>query len=391
MQASQLLPCREIPIYDGDPLRFNTFMKAFENCVEAKTSCKGDCLYYLEQYTRGQPRDIVRSCLHMTADKGFAVAKKLLKEHFGNEFKITAAYMEKVTGWPSIKAEDPKALKAYGLLRECSNAMDDLRYLEELNMPANIKILSQKLPYKLRDKWRTKACEILEKTGQRARFSDIVKYIERQVRITSDPVFGDIQDTSAVIKGATKASKLQVKPQLRRNSFVTQVVIEDGCKADTHKNEDGWSKPDGDKKEKAQNKVTSFTKTDSISCLYCAAGNHVLDQCFKLGRKTYREKLDYLKGKGLCFSCLCTGHLSRNCDRRITCKKCNRTHPSVLHIGEKERVTQKDQKDGEHKSTEQSNTSDSCTTSSACGLTGAGHCNGILPILPVKVKCSKGN
>lgn len=166
MQTLQLLPSREIPIYDGDPLRFNTFIKAFEHCVEANTSCKGDCLYYLEQFTRGQPRDIVRSCLHMTADKGFAVAKKLLKEHFGNEFKITEAYMEKVTGWPSIKAEDPKALKAYGLfLRECSNAMDDLQYLEELNMPANIKILSQNLPYKLRDKWRAKACEILEKTG----------------------------------------------------------------------------------------------------------------------------------------------------------------------------------------------------------------------------------
>ncbi|KAK0146736.1 hypothetical protein N1851_013943 [Merluccius polli] len=52
--------------------------------------------------------------------------------------------MEKVTGWPSIKAEDTKALKAYGLfLRECSNAMDDLQYLEELIMPANRKILSQ--------------------------------------------------------------------------------------------------------------------------------------------------------------------------------------------------------------------------------------------------------
>jgi hypothetical protein len=128
-------------------------MRAFEHCVEAKTGCKGDCLYYLEQFTRGQPRDIVRSCLHMTADKGFAVAKRLLKEHFGNEFKITAAYMEKVTGWTSIKAEDAKSLKAYGLfLRECSNAMEDLQYLEELNMPANMKILSQKLPYKLRDK-----------------------------------------------------------------------------------------------------------------------------------------------------------------------------------------------------------------------------------------------
>ena len=163
------------------------------------------------------------------------------------------------------------------------------------------------------------------------------------------------------------------------------MVIEDGCKADGRKNEDGYSKPDDDKK------VTSFTKTDSISYLYCDAGGHVLEQCFKLGRKTHREKLDYRKEKGLCFSCLSPGHLSKNCDRRITCKKCNRTHPSALHIGEKERVTQKDQKDGVQKLTVQLKTSYSCTTSSACGLTGAGHCNKILPILPVKVKYSKGN
>ena len=110
-------------------------MKVFAlHCVEAKTSCKGD--YYLEQFTREQPRDYVHSCLHMTADKGLAVAKKLLKEHFGNKFKITAAYMEKVTGWPSVKSEDTKALKAYGLfLCECST--DELQYLEGLSMPAN--------------------------------------------------------------------------------------------------------------------------------------------------------------------------------------------------------------------------------------------------------------
>lgn len=72
-------------------------------------------MYYLEQFTRGQPREIVRGCLHLTADEGFAVAKTLLKEHFGDQFKIAAAYMEKVTDWPSVKAEDIKSLKAYGL------------------------------------------------------------------------------------------------------------------------------------------------------------------------------------------------------------------------------------------------------------------------------------
>lgn len=86
--------------------------------------------------------------------------------------------MEKVTGWPSVKSEDTKGLQAYALyLRECSNAMEELQYLEELNMPSNMKIVIQKLPYKLGKKWRVKACEILDRDNQRARFIDIVKFI----------------------------------------------------------------------------------------------------------------------------------------------------------------------------------------------------------------------
>ena len=54
--------------------------------------------------------------------------------------------------------------------------------------------------------WRSKACEILEKTGRRAHFHDIVEFIEHRVRITSDLVFGDIQDTPPV-KGIVKLSQ----------------------------------------------------------------------------------------------------------------------------------------------------------------------------------------
>ncbi len=80
-QTSQLLLHREIPVFSGDPLQFNTFMKAFEHCVEAKTIEKGDCLYYLEQFTSGQPRDLVRSCLHMPSERGYTgVCSKSISE-----------------------------------------------------------------------------------------------------------------------------------------------------------------------------------------------------------------------------------------------------------------------------------------------------------------------
>lgn len=218
-QNAHFLPHREIPVFDGNPMQYRSFIRAFEQCVEAKTTNKGDCLYYLEQFTRGQPKDLVRSCQHMMPDRGYAVAKDLLQEHFGHELKVTAAYMDKLIAWTAITAEDVKGLQAYSLfLRECYNAMEDLRYLNELNMPANMKTIIQKLPYKLREKWRVTVCDISETQQRRSGFKDIVKFIEYELKIISDPIFGDIQDTHVVNKGGIK-TKVQQKITVTTKEF----------------------------------------------------------------------------------------------------------------------------------------------------------------------------
>lgn len=62
--------------------------------VKGKTKSNQDvCLYFLEQYTLGQPRELVHSCQHMDAQRGYLQAKTLLKEHFGNEFKTVVAHV----------------------------------------------------------------------------------------------------------------------------------------------------------------------------------------------------------------------------------------------------------------------------------------------------------
>ncbi len=104
-QHSASLPPRAIPIFDGDPLQYGSFIMAFEQGVERKVTNLQDCLCYLEQYTRGQRRELIRSCYHMPNDQGYDRAKYLLKEHFGNEMKIGAAYMEKALNWTPINAE----------------------------------------------------------------------------------------------------------------------------------------------------------------------------------------------------------------------------------------------------------------------------------------------
>ena len=53
-QQRSSLPRRDIQVFDGDPLQYHTFMRAIEHGVENKSDSYGDCLYFLEQFTRGQ-------------------------------------------------------------------------------------------------------------------------------------------------------------------------------------------------------------------------------------------------------------------------------------------------------------------------------------------------
>lgn len=105
------LPVRDIPVFDWDPLQYYTLIKAFKQGVEEKANI-GDCLHYLEQYTRGQPRELVCSCQHINPDQGYIQAKEPLQKHCGNEYKIASAYMYM---YISIKLEDVNALQGCSL------------------------------------------------------------------------------------------------------------------------------------------------------------------------------------------------------------------------------------------------------------------------------------
>ncbi|RXN09552.1 hypothetical protein ROHU_010970 [Labeo rohita] len=129
-QKQASLPLREIPVFSGDPLEYRPFMRSFIHNIEEKTDNSQERLYYLEQFTAGEPKELVRSCLYMNASRGYAEAKHLLKHHFGDEFKLASAYMEKALKWGNIRSDDGKALYSYAVyLRGCCNAAQDLTQL----------------------------------------------------------------------------------------------------------------------------------------------------------------------------------------------------------------------------------------------------------------------
>ena len=368
-QDLSLLPKREVPVFDGDPLLYQSFINAFTHLIEDKTSNCQDRLYFLEQFTLGQARDLVRSCLHMNARQGYTEARQLLHKHFGNEMIIANAYLEKALNWTLIKPEDHMSLHSYALfLRECHNAMQNLDYLDELNVASNLKLLVHKLPYKLRERWRTTVYELAKGSG-RVRFKHFVDFLEIQSNILLHPVFGDIRDPlpskSTVSETRTTDSRTP-----KRSSFVTTVT------------------PAGQQAPRQLSQVTQGINTSSStvmpSCTFCEC-KHAVADCIKFQSEPHDRKVEHLKRNGHCFGCLKKGHMVMNCNKKVDCQICSRKHPTLLHI---------DQQTSDQQSLLSTNSTTSATLNSA--LVSADNATGArkdcaLAIVPVQVRVVNGS
>ncbi|KAJ8049632.1 hypothetical protein HOLleu_02465 [Holothuria leucospilota] len=53
----------DIQIFDGKVQDYRAFIAAFEHNIGQLTENKQDRLYYLQQFTSGKPRELVRSCM----------------------------------------------------------------------------------------------------------------------------------------------------------------------------------------------------------------------------------------------------------------------------------------------------------------------------------------
>ena len=385
-QQLSRLPKRDVPVFHGDPLEFKTFIRAFEHAIDSRAESSEDKLHFLEQYTRGEPKDLVKSCQHMTGDRGYREALRLLHDRYGNELKIASALMEKASKWPQIKSEDGKALSTFSLfLVSCRNTMEDVQYMDELDNPTNMRVIISKLPYKLKEKWRGHAFEIQEKRNRRARFDDLVTFVDRQAQLITDPLFGDVLDATSERKQKGKqdsgpgTKKEGIKKEGKKgSSFATSVTTVEKDQGNAPKTKADATAP-----------VSAFTKP----CVYCEK-NHTLEECYKMRDKTHKDKIEFLKKAGLCFGCLVKGHVSKDCKKRLTCQACSLKHPSMLHFAKQE----KSDKENTDEDKVEDGTIENTTVSSALvtinsettTCTGAGD-DCILAIVPVQVKLKKGS
>ncbi len=202
----------------------------------------------------------------------------------------------------------------------------------------------------------------MERSNGRALFIDVV-FLEKHVNILSDPIFGNIADASQNALGLRPSTKLhlQEKTRAKGNSFVTTVTSVDSDEEKTMTN--------------------NSRNCESLQC-HCCSHAHLLEKCQQFKGKNQRDKISFLKKKGICFGCLSTGPISRDCIKHLICEICDQHHPTVLYI-KKAKI--------ESHQTNKSPEVTSSTLHQTCGHTGAGRDHCFLSIMPVQVKAANGS
>lgn len=313
LAAAMTLPQPEVHKFKGDPIKYGTFIIAFQTRIESRTLNAADRLYYLDQHLEGEPRELIGGCLHMDPAEGYKEARRLLEKEYGDPFKVSMAYVNKALKWSPIQPDDAPALKRFSLfLVKCKNAMVSVSHMNQLNHSTNMQTIVRKLPFHLQARWRDRAAKLKEK-GQIANFKDLAEFVVSAAESANDPIFG-VQALSGSQEkrrdnGRRDHKKRPPPPNQTSSSFATSVtppVSSDAVKNGSRNN---------------------ITKT----CLFCNKA-HDLDDCVEFLKKTMDERKSFLKERRLCFACYETDHVSKGCVKRRTCQKCKKRHPTAMHI-----------------------------------------------------------
>ncbi|KAK4303739.1 hypothetical protein Pmani_024272 [Petrolisthes manimaculis] len=70
-----LMPKAEVQIFNGDVIQYRSFIRSFESITSSRLTDEEENLFYLEQYSSGQPREIVQPCLHIAPGTGYQEAR----------------------------------------------------------------------------------------------------------------------------------------------------------------------------------------------------------------------------------------------------------------------------------------------------------------------------
>ena len=318
------LPKVEIVEFGGDPLKYHIFMAVFDETVHRTNESDQTKLTRLLRYTIDSAYNAISKCVLMEPSEGYAQARKILAERFGNHHTITERIVQGlIEGKPIRSAE---ALQEFS--DDLSNGYATLKQMNslvEVQSQSYIVKIVDRLQLHLKNRWKRKAMELKEESDRYPNFEELVNFVNKEAREASDPVYGKLN--SKPCNNATNIAK----------------------------------------------KSSAFTsRTDDSSrvytCVLCKGG-HRLFYCKEFREMRPRQRLEFVTKNKLCENCLLGNHQTSQCRKKSVCSVpgCGKRHTKYIHVNE------------------HSNANDSGTNVRLVNANASVSSNVHMPIVPVRV------
>ena len=283
----------EPSVFKGDILQFADWEVDLDAYLDAEDLTGKEALRHLKKFVSEEAKRCIEGHFLTNTSAAYMEARKTLKERYGNKQHVARMFRKKLSEWPHVKARDGQGLRDFGdLLAHICSASESIPGLKSLNESEENEKLAEKLPEAQRLSWARRVADLEEEHEYPTlvQFKDFVM----------------------------KEAKILLLP-----------LAQGKAKEPTHK-----------RNFQANTETPVHSKT---SCYVCEKDNHETGDCRELAKKTYRERLEFVKANRLCFACLKKNHQSRNCWQKSTCKICSKSHPTALHNPEWKQDLKKEQ------------------------------------------------
>ena len=313
-ELSSLLnvPKVELDIFDGDPLKYQSFLAIFDEIVDSKISDGQIKLTRLLQYTSGLAKSSIRNCALIGGNAGYKQARDILKSRFGNSHLVSQKIIASLKFGNRVAKPNELQLLA-DELDMAVTALDKMNMYAEINTQQSIIDILQRCPNYVRNRWRKRALECKDDIDLYPTFSEFVEFMKLISSEASDPVYGMSHSKgSGNDKGARCANATGVSLNASDASAKLSECLY-GASPQYSAKFDGLRK---------------FS-----SCVVCGQ-NHRLFYCDSFKAMSPKSRFDIVKKNKLCFNCLLSGHGSRECNKKSVCsvEGCGRKHTKFIHI-----------------------------------------------------------
>ena len=341
--------------FDRNPLYYHQFIRGFDSlfkCVDDPESK----FQYLIKCCRGKAYKVVEPCAKIeSSEEAYNLARERLKKKFGGVQHIVDAHLAQVADGPHIKQDDVASLgRLLVNMESCCLTLSSWNAKDRLNSPETLSKILDRLPTRLQHQFNEKCAE-LHSTQQEPTFEKLMNFLETRVTLAESRLGKRLMNRgkrTATDVSATHISKATAipKPQVV-SSFSTQ----------------------------DQTLAPTPQEQSPRECVVCK-GDHNVSKCRLFAEKSLEQKKQLISENRLCYNCLRSGHIVRNCrSRPCTVSNCGRKHHTLIHPPESQDNQEPEQPHSSSQS-EQSNVYSVHDVSSVSGFNSVR-----LKVLPVNV------